>query len=214
MPIDARIEAARELASDGRFRDAVDLLKEAIAGHPADIDARVTLAELYRERGHPDQAGRWGALVPGWATDAELRSCARLFDPHDPPERIARVLVTSVDALPPALVELIRLHGTVPSREGTRASAASTSVWIGIAAVLVLLSAGVTVFVRAVFGAQDLAMLARGGLGVSLGFASLSAGLWTVDRLARRSWTSSVVGVLVTVALAAGAVALAIVELA
>ena len=51
-------------------------LRQRIHRDPGDTAARAELAQLHRDAGHADQAGRWGLLVPGWTTPAERRAFA------------------------------------------------------------------------------------------------------------------------------------------
>ncbi|MEW5096002.1 tetratricopeptide repeat protein [Clavibacter michiganensis] len=51
---------ARLLWDEGDRAEALALLKEHLREDPHDGDARLVLAELYRELIAPDQAGRWG----------------------------------------------------------------------------------------------------------------------------------------------------------
>jgi hypothetical protein len=51
-------------------------LRQHLHHHPADREARAALAANHRTAGHPDQAGRWGLLVPGCSTPAERRAFA------------------------------------------------------------------------------------------------------------------------------------------
>ena len=63
----------------GRRADALRLLKDAVRAEPTRSDARLALAERYREMGNPDQAGRWGIVFEGWTTDRERDRLARLL---------------------------------------------------------------------------------------------------------------------------------------
>lgn len=63
----------------GRRGDALRLLKDAVRADRTRAGARLALAERYREMGNPDQAGRWGIAIEGWATDLERDRLARLL---------------------------------------------------------------------------------------------------------------------------------------
>ena len=63
----------------GRRGVALALLKDAVRVDPTRSDARLALAERYREMGNPDQAGRWGIVFEGWTTDRERDRLARLL---------------------------------------------------------------------------------------------------------------------------------------
>lgn len=201
MPTDDSIEVARGLAADGRFREATELLRAAVANDPLNDAPRTALAGMYRDRGYPDQAGRWGATVPGWATDRELRSFARGFDPGVGPERIAAVLKTTADRVPSELMELVRARGR--ARSGPREKISLGKVAGGAAgfALLTLLLGCVIVFVDAILGIGNPTMSAR-AVAVSFGLlGALSAALWVVRSVVKRRWQSAVVSLLVAVAL-------------
>jgi hypothetical protein len=85
-----RIARARELFELGRHRAALDLLKPAAAEESAPFAHRRALAQLYRELGYLDQAGRWGIVLEGWTTDAEQDRLARMLAAQDVPARSAR----------------------------------------------------------------------------------------------------------------------------
>ncbi|OUE30987.1 hypothetical protein BFL35_07345 [Clavibacter michiganensis] len=70
---------ARLLWDEGDRAEALALLKEHLREDPRDGDARLALAELYRELIAPDQAGRWGIAVPGWTTEVERDRLARMI---------------------------------------------------------------------------------------------------------------------------------------
>lgn len=53
---------------DRETRERRDRLLEEVT-HRA--TARIELAELYRDLGHIDQAGRWGISVEGWTRNRE-----------------------------------------------------------------------------------------------------------------------------------------------
>ena len=57
-------------------KEARSRLRQRIHRDPGDTAARAELAQLHRDAGHADQAGRWGLLVPGWTTPAERRAFA------------------------------------------------------------------------------------------------------------------------------------------
>jgi hypothetical protein len=65
------LERARHDAEEGRLWLARHRLKGYLVDRPGSLQARRLLAELYRRDGYPDQAGRWGYLVDGGATDRE-----------------------------------------------------------------------------------------------------------------------------------------------
>lgn len=76
MDIAARIDRAHGLEKLGRHRAALDSLRQLVRDAPDSLTARLALAGLYRQLGHAEQAGRWSALNPEWATDRERRAFA------------------------------------------------------------------------------------------------------------------------------------------
>jgi hypothetical protein len=76
MDIESRIERAHTWHVAGRSRAALDSLRQLVRDVPQSTRARLALAELYRDLGHAEQAGRWSALTPEWATDRERRAFA------------------------------------------------------------------------------------------------------------------------------------------
>ena len=92
-------ESAAVLAQAGNFTDACTLLKGVLLDYPEDEAVRRDLATLYRQRGLPDQAGRWGAAIPGWATDLELDRFARLAArDHADRHGIGELMVVTADS--------------------------------------------------------------------------------------------------------------------
>jgi hypothetical protein len=72
------LESARALVDAGDTRAALNLLRvHAERDHPP-FATRRALAELYRELGAPDQAGRWGIVIEGWTTERERDRVARV----------------------------------------------------------------------------------------------------------------------------------------
>jgi hypothetical protein len=196
-----RIGVAQSLAADGNFRPAVEVLRDAIAQDPHDTALRIALAELYRDRGYPDQAGRWGAIVPGWATDRELRLFARSFYPEATPERIATVLRTTVDRVSPELVDLVRDSARTRRERSAEASRGAVAFGIAGIALIVLVVGSICVFVAATLELRNLTAWAR-VLAASVAFLGvLSSSLWLVRSLSRRHWGSAVVSLAISLAL-------------
>ncbi|GLI28301.1 hypothetical protein ARHIZOSPH14_25430 [Agromyces rhizosphaerae] len=73
------VERARELLAQGNHRAAINLLKPAAIRDRPPFAKRRALAELYRQLGAPDQAGRWGIVIDGWTTPRERDRLARLL---------------------------------------------------------------------------------------------------------------------------------------
>jgi hypothetical protein len=79
MDVAAAVARSRELLAQGSKRQAIEVLRERVTVEPESTEARRALADLYRELGHPDQAGRWGLLVPGYTTETERLLFARMI---------------------------------------------------------------------------------------------------------------------------------------
>ncbi|NYD65503.1 hypothetical protein [Agromyces atrinae] len=73
------IARARELYTRGNHRAAIDLLRPAAEADSTPYEARLALAEIYRDMGCPDQAGRWGIAIDGWTTERERDRLASLL---------------------------------------------------------------------------------------------------------------------------------------
>ena len=100
------------MSESERPRDAnrlrLDALKRAVRAAPTNAAARLALAEVYRELGMPDQAGRWGALSDGWATDVELDRFARQLGASGiGPDNIRPFLLLPAGAKLPASLEAL-----------------------------------------------------------------------------------------------------------
>jgi hypothetical protein len=65
------VQQNREWVIAGEYRRAIDRMTGLIRSHADDLELRRATAQLYRELGNPDQAGRWGFVVPDGATDVE-----------------------------------------------------------------------------------------------------------------------------------------------
>jgi hypothetical protein len=74
-----KTERAQELFEQGNHRAAIQILKPSAIRDRPPFDHRRALAELYRDLGCPDQAGRWGIVLDGWTTARERDRLARLL---------------------------------------------------------------------------------------------------------------------------------------
>lgn len=79
------IARARAHAERGKVRDAVELLKPHAAADRPPYERRRALAQLYRDLGAPDQAGRWGIAIDGWTTPFERDRLARALVSYERP---------------------------------------------------------------------------------------------------------------------------------
>ncbi|WP_314101879.1 DUF6584 family protein [uncultured Frigoribacterium sp.] len=76
MPEPLPHDPSESAGSARASKEARSRLRQRIHRDPGDTAARAELAQLHRDAGHADQAGRWGLLVPGWTTPAERRALA------------------------------------------------------------------------------------------------------------------------------------------
>ena len=89
----------------GDRRAAWDSLKVHARREPERTEYRRALVETYRAAGHPDQAARWGASVPGVATDRERVLLARIAR-RASSERALRAHL-ALPSVPPELIGLL-----------------------------------------------------------------------------------------------------------
>lgn len=64
-------------AENGNHRVARQRLTGYLVNRPDSLEARLMLVDLYRRGGQLDEAGRWGYLIGGAATEAERRAFER-----------------------------------------------------------------------------------------------------------------------------------------
>lgn len=215
-----RIERARELFARGRHRAAFDLLKPYAASESAPFAHRRVLAQLYRDLGCPDQAGRWGIVLDDWTTELEQDRLARLLAANGVSKRSARRFL----AVPPDVGNLPALNALVDDRvpiysERFRAAAAGpamtradraagAAVAFGVAAALGVVAAFVIVFFVALFGgdAQPMAGGAALLVGLLTGLGIIASGFEQVFNRRDRAGTIRIAAGLVLVAILAGAV--------
>lgn len=107
------IARARELYTRGNHRAAIDLLRPAAEADSAPYEARLALAEIYRDMDCPDQAGRWGIAIDGWTTARERDRLASLLAATGVSDRWVRgFLRIPADAAEP--IDLGELIGALP----------------------------------------------------------------------------------------------------
>lgn len=88
-----------------RLRARRNELRERIAREPLDLEAREGLAEIYRDEGYDDQAGRWDVLIPGWTSARER-------------ELFVKVVIRTGSASSQRLRKLLLLPADHPLRGG------------------------------------------------------------------------------------------------
>ncbi len=153
----------------GRRGDALRLLKDAVRADRTRAGARLALAERYREMGNPDQAGRWGIAIEGWATDLERDRLARLLaSSWVRNQDVTEFLALPPGELPAPVVELLagpveryRERFDLEARERMEPSSTGSSVmevlWALFIAALVALPLLATVL--AFFGVADVGVI-------------------------------------------------------
>lgn len=183
----------------GDRRAAWDSLRTHARREPGRTEYRLALVETYRAAGHPDQAARWGASVPGVATDHERVLLARIARRASD----ERALRTSL-ALPSVPPELIALLPTARDRRrrATERWAGELVPAIGVLGLMsgVGLAVGIVVtLVQAFIGgrAQQFAQFtAWFGLGAVAGVGTLALAACAL----RRRWVATTVLAVVIVA--------------
>ena len=169
-------------------RAELEVAKTRVLDQPWRLDLRLELAEAYRVRGFPDQAGRWGILTEGWPNELELDRFARLLAASGVRFGDVReflLLPDEVD-LPEAVIELFagpvrsyrstflaQRRGFDP--EGDAAFIAARAIWtFGSAALVTLLVSTVVVFTFTIAESSWAVSLAWLGLFATAFFAALS----------------------------------------
>lgn len=230
-----RINRSRQLHAAGNRRGAVELLKTHVRRDPESMELRIALAELYRDMGHSDQAGRWGIAVEGWTTSIERDRLARLLASS----RVTDQDIEEFLVLPPGMVtarpDIVALldgpvahyreHFAARNRErldrylsastDKRGAKFTTAASVGFGFAISALVLGIlAVFVAAVFGFADSSGLARYVLLASVALAGFALLMLTAAAVAQRRWTRRTAslclcGLLVTVGSIVGFVAMA-----
>jgi len=197
---------------DRATRERRDRLQHEVGSRP---EARLELAELYRDLGHVDQAGRWGISVDGWARARELDAYAALLRQKRPDAESMLRRLSGFDRSQPLTADAIAVLEDVAAAEdpvspltGWRAQVdvASRITSAGVAAIGLIV---VVVMMFIVFGSalagsdEDLTAPARVGVVVGAFVFALAAAFRLPASILRRQWVR--VGLLVVIALALGA---------
>jgi hypothetical protein len=160
------ISYARAAVADGRTRDALETLRARLRAHPDEVDVRQELAEMYRTMGHPDQAGRWGSLIPGWSTRAEKNAFIHAFITPDIDEQRVEQLVAMPrgTTLPPGIEKLVRPPNRHYRRFRNLATEMETTARLMAFGVLIVAVATMVVTtIEAFVGTEDARFVARMG---------------------------------------------------
>ena len=177
-------------------RTQLEILKVAVRDDPMSEQARLALASAYRELGLPDQAGRWGALTEGWATEVEIDRFARLLGASAIGKAEIRsfLLLPSGANVPASVTELItgpaadyQVEFGIRGREGSppptaAARAGGAAAWLAGGAGALSLVTVLAVYFVALTGNLLAPLIARiGGVAV-VAFALAAVASWAVSR--------------------------------
>lgn len=174
----------------------LEILKQAVRDAPQSQQARLGLAAAYRELGHPDQAGRWGALTEGWATQFELDRFARLLGASavGASEIRSFLWLPSGATLPESVTDLIAgpaadyqaefgIRGRSSSRELSLAgSGAGVVGWLAGGAGALSLVTVLAVYFVALAGQPVAPLIARIGGTAVVAFALAALAAWIITR--------------------------------
>ena len=184
MDAAAALDRARELVADGKQREAILLLRARVHAAPTSQDERRAFAQLYRELGHPDQAGRWGILIEGFTTAEERADFVSLLRNSQPTIHRVRslLLLDRREDLPPEVQRALEQAQLVPATSRLDTPISVLLTLGGMAAI----GTPVVVFVMAVFGAS-VQGTAIAGLVSALALFVLAALGGAIRALARKS---------------------------
>ncbi|MFE5670485.1 DUF6584 family protein [Agromyces sp. NPDC056523] len=201
----AAIETARSLALAGRVREAGHLLREHLFQDPGNEDLRHAIARIYRETGHPDQAGRYEFFLPRSSRTERAAYVNLLAEEGADEARIRQLSIMPDDVAIP--------HGFVSELADRRRTQSEVEPWgllVSVASVAFFVLALVTVlavYFFAVLGADGAAVIARvGGLVCLAALAMVFLGL-AVSAWIRRSRPAGAILTAVTLVLAGAVVA-------
>jgi hypothetical protein len=166
MDSGSAIADARDALATGRTQDGLAILKARLRAHPDEMDVRRELAEAYRAIGHPDQAGRFGLLIPGWSSQAEHDAFIHAFMTPDIGEmRVEQLVILPRGAALPGGVEaLVKPPGRFYRKFRPFAEDMEATAWIlrsGV--VIVALGAMIVTTIVAFIGTSDATFVARMG---------------------------------------------------
>lgn len=112
------VARARAHAERGNARAAIALLKPLVERTRHATEARLALAEIYRELRAPDQAGRWGIAIDGWTTPFERDRLARTLALHSDPMVFLKLPGSAPQ--PADLDEVLDLRAAYQARDAER----------------------------------------------------------------------------------------------
>jgi hypothetical protein len=187
------ISYARAAVADGRTRDALDTLRSRLRANPDEVDVRQELAEMYRTMGHPDQAGRWGSLLPGWSTLAEGNAFIHAFITPDIDEQRVEQLVAMPRgaSLPPGIEKLVRPPNRYYRRFRNFATEMETTArFMGFGVLIVAVATMVVTTIEAFVGTDDARFVARMGATLTAIPVIVWSITWATASVIRSRWLS------------------------
>jgi hypothetical protein len=194
----------RRWVEKGEYRRALDRMRELVRDHSDDLDLRRATAQLYRELGNPDQAGRWGYIVPDGATDSEREKFVRSARQPVSPGIRQLLLVPDDFLLDPALEGEEPTPRKPPANWSAREHFAerfgAVAMVFGVVGLICSLLALISVFVMAGWGlySRDIARISGGFNIILYGMALLFGGM-SLALSSRRLLATAVIVVAVVV---------------
>lgn len=201
----AAIETALSLANAGRVREAGRLLRDLLAEDPGNAELRRAIARIYRETGHPDQAGRYEFFLAGSVKTERAAYLNLLVAAGADEARIRQLSILPAEVAVP--------EGFLSDLSDRRREHAEVQPWdslVSIASVAFVAFAVVTVllvYFLAVLGADGAVVIARvGGLACLAALAAATLG-FAVAAWVRRSRGAATASTTATLLLAGAVVA-------
>jgi hypothetical protein len=199
---------SQQLRQAGNVRLALNVLKNAAWADPGDLRVRRALAEMYRELGHPDEAGRWGIVLDGWTTPKERAELVKDIAYRGEDEHLVKFLnLPSAPRSFPDLRDL--LSGPVkkymePSSEPWRETLFGIAAAGWSVSTLAFLVGSIAVTMMAAADIGDPAGVARIIACPNVALAGLSTSIYA---LSNRAWWAPIVGVVGLLFTVVGAIA-------
>lgn len=105
---------AWRLWDSGQHRESQILLRSMIRFSTDEAAARRALVAMSRETRRPDQAGRWGCMVPGLTTPTERAAYARHLRGRQHGQGFGELSMASAGRLPADALDVLRRAGITP----------------------------------------------------------------------------------------------------
>lgn len=186
------IARAHAHAERGEVRAAVELLKPYAAAEQPPYEKRRALAQLYRDLGAPDQAGRWGIVIDGWTTPFERDRLARALVSYNRPSTFLSLPANAPEPADlPAVLGLRAKHSERAAQRyrddveisarnpESRAARREEALWTAAAVLLALGAVGpsVTIAMGRILAHDPWAAMAAGAGWSVMALAALLIGL-------------------------------------